>query len=308
MSLLVWLPPPLRRSIDRTLAGLMTVGDGHDANFAEPAGEPALFAHDSVSWQVFKNAPCLLLGGVAAVVLELAEPRVRTGVLEHSSFRRDPLARLRRTGRASMVTVYGPKRRAEAAIARIRQLHGPVIGTTPAGMPYRGDDPALLTWVHATASYGFLQARHRHVAMIDTERQDRYYREGLASARLHGALGAPATADDMARLIDAKRTELEPSPLIHEFLDTVRRLPLLPGALAPLQRLLVAAGVGLLPAWVRDRLALGREWDLRPGGAALLRTLLRGTDRLALPSSAPVQACRRLGLPDDHLYRATPGG
>lgn len=49
----------------------------------------------------------LLVGGIAAVILELAEPRVHTGVWEHSLFRSDPVRRLQRTGLAAMATVYG---------------------------------------------------------------------------------------------------------------------------------------------------------------------------------------------------------
>ena len=52
---------------------------------------------DSVSWRVFKNPLSLFIGGVAAVIMELAEPRVRTGVWEHTTFRLDPIRRLRRT-------------------------------------------------------------------------------------------------------------------------------------------------------------------------------------------------------------------
>ncbi|HYE43013.1 MAG TPA: oxygenase MpaB family protein, partial [Caulobacteraceae bacterium] len=64
---------------------------GRAIDFASPPGEPAMAAPDSVSWQVFKNPLTLFVGGVAAVILELAEPRVRAGVWDHSSFRRDPL-------------------------------------------------------------------------------------------------------------------------------------------------------------------------------------------------------------------------
>ncbi len=39
--------------------------------------------------------------------MELAEPRVRNGVWERTTFRADPIRRLRRTGLAAMVTVYG---------------------------------------------------------------------------------------------------------------------------------------------------------------------------------------------------------
>ena len=49
------------------------------ADFLQPPGEAALLAADSVSWRVFANPVALLVGGVAAVLLELAEPRVRSG-------------------------------------------------------------------------------------------------------------------------------------------------------------------------------------------------------------------------------------
>jgi uncharacterized protein (DUF2236 family) len=109
---------------------------------------------DSVSWRVFKNPLSLFIGGVAAVIMELAEPRVRTGVWEHTTFRTDPIQRLRRTGLAAMVTIYGARGKAEAMIARIRRMHDRVTGLTPAGEIYRANDPELLNWVQATAAYG----------------------------------------------------------------------------------------------------------------------------------------------------------
>ena len=77
-------------------------------------GEPALLPADSVSWQVFKNPVAVLIGGTAAVILELAEPRIAAAVDAHSAFRTDPLARLRRTARATMTTVYAARSRAAA--------------------------------------------------------------------------------------------------------------------------------------------------------------------------------------------------
>src|SRR5687768_4469075 len=67
-------------------------------DFAHPRGEAALAGPDSISWQVFRNPVSLFVGGVAAVILELAEPRVRSGVWDHSRFRSDPVERLQRTG------------------------------------------------------------------------------------------------------------------------------------------------------------------------------------------------------------------
>ena len=55
--------------------------------------------------------------------MELAEPRVRTGVWEHTTFRIDPIRRLQRTGLAAMMTIYSARGTAEAMIARVRWMH-----------------------------------------------------------------------------------------------------------------------------------------------------------------------------------------
>src|SRR5207302_2538598 len=79
------------------------------------------------------------------------------------TFRLDPIRRLRRTGLAAMVTIYGARSTAEPMIARIRRMHEMVAGTTASGEAYRANDSELLNWVHGTAAYGFLQAYHMYV-------------------------------------------------------------------------------------------------------------------------------------------------
>jgi hypothetical protein len=101
----VVLPWPLQRSLEAATRALLDPGDQSSVDFLRPTGEPALVSPVSVSWRVFKNPVSLFIGGVAAVIMELAEPRVRTGVWEHTTFRVDPIRRLRRTGLAAMVTV-----------------------------------------------------------------------------------------------------------------------------------------------------------------------------------------------------------
>jgi hypothetical protein len=91
-------------------------------------GEEALLPPDSVSWRIFKNPIALFIGGMAAVILELAEPSVRAGVWEHSSFRKDPVGRLQRTGLAAIVTVYGARSIAEPMIAEVVRMHAKVAG------------------------------------------------------------------------------------------------------------------------------------------------------------------------------------
>src|ERR1700745_1811755 len=119
---------PLQSSLEAAARALLEPGDRID--FSRPIGEAALISPDSVSWRVFKNPLSLFIGGVTAVLMELAEPRVRTGVWEHTTFRLDPIRRLRRTGLAAMVTVYGARSTAEPMIARIRRMHEMVAGTT----------------------------------------------------------------------------------------------------------------------------------------------------------------------------------
>jgi len=127
------LPWPLRSGLEAATRALFDLGDQSSTDFLRPAGEAALVPPDSVSWRVFKNPLSLFIGGVAAVIMELAEPRVRSGVWEHTTFRIDPARRLRRTGLAAMVTIYGARSTAEAMIARVRRMHVRIAGSTPAG-------------------------------------------------------------------------------------------------------------------------------------------------------------------------------
>jgi uncharacterized protein (DUF2236 family) len=298
------LPRPLQRRMEAALRNYTHPGGGRELDFEHPPDEPALTAPDSVSWGVFKNPLALFIGGVTAVLLELAEPRVRTGVWNHTTFRQDPLPRLRRTGVAAMMTVYGPRSRTEAMIAGVATLHGRVSGLTPDGQPYRADDPELLDWVHATASFGFVEAYHAYVRRLSDAERDSFYAEGLPSSRLYGALRAPASRHELDMLFESMRGKLEPSPIVFEFLDIMRRVPLLPRPLAPVQRLLLKAAVEILPRWVRECLGLDERWNLRPWQRHVVRHSGTIADRILLRSAPAVQACRRLGLPDDYLYKS----
>lgn len=297
------VPAVLIHWLDTRAHELMQPPDGPGFDFTRPAGEPALIPTDSLSWRVFKNPVSLFIGGVTAVILELAEPSVRSGVWEHSSFREAPVRRLQRTGLAAMVTVYGARREAEAMIAGVVRAHDRITGRTPAGQPYRANDPALLNWVQATATFGFAEAYHRYLRPLAREEMDQLYAEALPAAQLYGAIGAPGCQAEQQALFASMAERLEPSPIVFEFLDLMRHAPALPAALRPFQALLVRAAVEATPDWVRHRLGLGPELGLRPWERPLVRQACAAADRLLLPSAAPVQACLRLGLPADYLFR-----
>jgi uncharacterized protein (DUF2236 family) len=297
------LPQALTHRLDAWASRLLQPPEGPHFDFTRPAGEPALVAADSIAWQVFRNPLSLLIGGMTAVILELAEPAVRSGVWEHSSFRTQPVRRLQRTGLAAMATVYGARSQAEAMIAAVVRRHDRVSGETPAGVAYRANEPALLNWVQATAGFGFAEAYHRYLRPLRRDELDRFYAEGVPAARLYGALDAPRCEAERQALFATMRGRLEPSPIVFEFLELMRRAPILPSALRPFQALLVRAAVEAVPDWVRLRLGLAPDLGLRPWQRTLVRQACAVADRLLLPSAPPVQACLRLGLPADYLFR-----
>lgn len=299
---IIALPRPLNHRMD-AMAKAFLEPRGLTMDFSKPAGEPALVPSTSLSWVIFKNPISLFIGGVTAVILEMAEPRVRDGVWDHSNFRTDALTRLQRTGLAAMMTVYGPRSRAEAMISGVVRMHGRVNGTTSEGEAYEANDSELLDWVQATASYGFIEACNAYVRPLDRSQRDRLLTEAKPAARLYGAIGAPETQDSLEALFDATKPRLVASPIVFEFLEIMAKVPALPAIARPLQRTLIKAAVDNLPAWLRSRLGLGKAWSLSPLERLTVKAAARINDRIILPSSPAVQACRRLGLPDDHLYR-----
>lgn len=270
-------------------------------DFSKPAGEPALAAADSVSWRVFRNPLSLYIGGITAVLMELAEPRIRSGVWEHTTFRDDPVQRMRRTGLAAMITVYGARSTSEKMISGIGRMHSRIEGVTPDGTAYRADDPELLRWVHATALFGFMEAYHRFVCPLTPEERDLFVAEGVPAARLYGAKEPPASKADMTTLFEDMLPRLERSDIVFKFLSILRRIPLFPLLLRPANELMIRASVSLLPPQIRDCLGLDTGLGIPPGGRQILHLLGSRVDRLHLKSSPASQACIRLGMAPDYL-------
>lgn len=295
------LPSPIQRRVEDAASALMSA-DGISVDFANPPGAPALTAPDSISWRLFRNPVSLFIGGVAAVLLELAEPRVRSGVWDHTSFRTDPVTRLRRTGLAAMITVYAPREVAEAMIAGVNRRHARVTGVTEGGAAYAADDPDLLDWVQATASYGFIEAYDRFVQPLGPGDKDRAFAEAAPAARLYGAMTAPTSEAEWRAALATIDARLEASPVIFEFLDIIRRAPALPGLGRLAQPMLVKAAVDLLPPALKTRLGLESE-GLSSLERPLVRAMAKAADRLVLESAPPARACVRMGLPADWLYR-----
>jgi uncharacterized protein (DUF2236 family) len=187
-------------------------------------------------------------------------------------------------------------------IAGVNRLHARVSGVTADGTPYRADDPELLDWVQATASWGFLEAYAAYGRPLTLAERDAYYAEAAPAAALYGAAGAPRSAAGIGRLFAQVAPALEPSATISEFLGIMRRAPILPAAARPLQGLLVAAAISLLPGQLAARLGLSGG-GLKPWQRQAVRALARLAGRIPLAGSPPVEASRRLAVPADPLFR-----
>lgn len=276
---------------------------GWKVDFRNPPGAPAFTEPDSVSWRVFKNPVALGVGGVAAVLLEFADARIRSGVWDHSTYKVDPIGRSQRTGMAAMIGVYGPQEAARRVIQGVSNMHARVQGQTPSGETYAALDVELLDWVSATASWGFLNAYDRFVSPLSEEEKRRFYAEGEPVARLYG-VQSPLTSDaHFNAMLEKLLPRFEPHPIVFEFLDIFRSGGGAMGLPKGLRRAIAHGAASLLPPAVRARLELGEACDLTPLQRAALRGLGALAERIPIASAPPAQACQRLGLPADFLYR-----
>lgn len=217
-----------------------------------PHPEDSLFGPTSVAWRVHRDVTTMMVGGVAALLLQMLHPAVLAGVWDHSSFRGDMLGRLRRTARFIAVTTYGARSDAEAAIDRVRAIHERVAGALADGTPYRADDPALLAWVHVSEVTSFLAAWRRYgEPRMRVADQDRYIAEMARIAEPLGAEPIPTSRAEAERLIATMRPHLRVDRRTREVARLLlrQRPPRL--ALVPLQAVTFQAAVDLLPGWAR---------------------------------------------------------
>jgi uncharacterized protein (DUF2236 family) len=277
---------------------------GWKIDYGTPAGEPALHHPSSLQWRIFKNPVALGVGGVAAVLMEFADPRIRSGVWDHSTYKADPIGRSMRTGVAALLGWYGPASAARRVIQGVTNMHAKVAGATPSGEAYRALDTELLDWVAATAGYGFVTAYDKFVAPLSEAEKTRFYRDGTVVARLYGAKETPTSSADFLRMMEARAERFEPHPIVEEFLTIIQSGKAAPGAPRFLHRALARAAVSILPPLVRRKLALGPRYDLTTRSWVALKVAGAVAERLVDRKSPACQASARVGLPHDFLYRS----
>lgn len=235
----------------------------------------ALFAPDSVAWQVNGDIVTMMIGGVSGLLLQMLHPAVLAGVWDHSDFRADMHGRLRRTAKFIAVTTYDHATAGKAAIARVRSIHDKLGGSLPDGTVYRVSDPSLLAWVHVTETLSFLNAwvRYAQPDMPGAE-QDAYL---LEMARIGLALGADPVPRDRASaqaLIQSMRPHLKADARTREVAALVLRQKVGGAVEDAAAGLIMGAGADLLPDWARQMHGFGRISPIvRTGARTMARTL-----------------------------------
>ncbi|MFD7927974.1 oxygenase MpaB family protein [Streptomyces sp. NPDC059742] len=250
---------------------------------------PRWFAPERPVRRVHGDAS-MFVGGLAALLLQSLHPRggAAGGALGVAGGDRGGGPPPPPPSRAD--TSFGTRPAAAAAVARVREVHARIRGRTADGIPYRADDPELLTWVHIAEADCFLRAHQRYGrSPLDPAGCDAYLADTARVARALGADRPPESRHELALRMERYRPALRSTAASR---DTARFLltdPPLPGAARLPYALLTAAAVDLLPPWAKAAVAAEvpaaarmPPVAARAGGRALTRAI-----RWALPPSPP---------------------
>lgn len=194
----------------------------------------------------------LVLGGGAAILLQIADPVVGAGVSAHSAFADDPMRRLRHTLTYVYAIGLGTDEQARLAVAFVNRAHTGVPGAT---------DPDRQLWVAATLYRLGVDAHELLWGAMPDALADEIL---AASATLGTALQLPTGLWPASRAAfdtywaDAVETleVTDDARAVARDLLHPRRVPLWVRLAMPLARTLTA---GLLPLSVREAFALPHD-------------------------------------------------
>ena len=144
------------------------------------------FGPASVSWRVHREVT-VLFGGARALLLQAAHPLVIAGASKTGFYERNPWKRLERTLSLTYTLTFGSVAQADAAAARINEVHARVHGVDPVtGLAYDAMDPELLLYVHACLVDSALLFEQLTVGQLDDSDRQRFHEEQMLAAELVG--------------------------------------------------------------------------------------------------------------------------
>jgi uncharacterized protein (DUF2236 family) len=142
------------------------------------------FGPDSVSWRVHREVT-VLFGGARALLMQAAHPLVVAGANQTGMYERNPWKRLQRTLILTYTLTFGTKAEADAAAARINEVHTRINGIDPVtGKRYDALDPELLLYVHACLVDSALLFEELTVGRLDAAGRQRFHEEQMLAAEM----------------------------------------------------------------------------------------------------------------------------
>jgi uncharacterized protein (DUF2236 family) len=215
----------------------------------------------------------MMIGGISSLIMQALHPQALAGVWDHSSFRRDLKGRLGRTAFFIAATTYGSTEMANSIIQKVNQIHTNITGFDEFGKPYSASDPHLLSWVHLTETFSFMQAFEDYrKEKITPQERDQYFREMKVLGERMGALNLPGTYVNTDGAIKKYLPELHYGERAKTIIELLEYFPSNLSA-KPFIKLITRAGFLNLPDWVYplikrstpsllERIAVKRSVDL----------------------------------------------
>jgi len=251
-------------------------------------------------WKVSREG-VLYLGGMRALLMQIAHPKVAQGVAEHSRFREDPFGRATRTFQMVHSIVFGARDTAIRAASVVHAVHSKVHGRLAEAVPgmsdptYEANDPQLLFWVYATLADSSLYVYETFLPPLSAEEREQFYQESKLFARLMGIDDCylPASLADFRRWVDEALAGdmLTVTATARAVANALLKGPSLFIALRPANYALAA---GMLPPKLRE--AFGLPWNLPMRraytiGVRMVRMIVRliPSDLRALPAARRVE-------------------
>ena len=284
-----------RRSL---AADIEAAGGRHDEPeiYAGDAGDPGLAGGPgSMSWEIHGDLGSIVVGGTAAILMEVLHPSVMAGVYTQSSYRTDPLRRARNTLGYVLRTTFGSTPGASRVIESVKRIHARIEGERPDGVAYRALDPELIAWVHTCIPWAVMNAFDRYHRPLSEAEKSRYLREQAVIGRMGGADWVPETVSELDDYVERMRPRMSMNEQFRSFFDFVAGTS---GDFPVGRRERFDRWVG-----IRASMTLMPEWAQRLTGThlpdALQRAWLVPTDRLKarlVRWAVPELPCKAMAL------------
>jgi uncharacterized protein (DUF2236 family) len=230
-------------------------------------GDVGIVAEDSIVREVAAKR-VVTLGGLPAVLLQLAHPMVAQGVSDYSRFQHDPLARLISTLDATLVMTFGDTCQVAEKVGKVRLRHqavhgelGQTHGEWRQGELYSALDAKLCLWVYATGVEMVLDTYSALYAPLSQPARAKYYADGKPLAEAMGVARSvlPATYSEFRSYYQDMLGRLVVGQVARDIAAAIFAAKLGPVPVSPLGPVIAAA---LLPA-DRIRSAYGLKWGWR---------------------------------------------